>query len=319
MKHDRALAYLAFAIVSFVWGTTYLAIRVAIETLPTFLFAGLRFTAAGVILLALCALRGERIPRAWREWLNVGIIGVLMIGVGNVAVIWSEHHVSSGFAALLVAAAPFWMAILEWLRASGERLSTRKKIGMLIGFAGVVILVWPEVGGNEFNRMFLLGVLALQCGSIAWNIGSIRSKYQPIKAKPLVAAGMQMLTGGLAVTVIGLVRGEAPAFTFSGRTLAAFLYLVFFGSIVAYSAYVYALAHLPTSTVSLYAYINPVVAMFLGWLILDEPLGWNAIVAMLVIFAGVALVQTAKKVPQNVVPLAPPEPQLEPERRRAAR
>jgi drug/metabolite transporter (DMT)-like permease len=294
VKHPRALAYLAFAIVSFVWGTTYLAIRVAIETLPTFLFAGLRFTGAGIVLLALCALRGEKIPRDWRFWREAAIVGFLMVGFGNIAVVWSEHYVSSGFAALLVAAAPFWMAIMERIRGAAQ-LSNRKRLGMLIGFAGVVILVWPHVGGDSFNLMFILGVIAIQIGSIAWNYGSIRSKYRPIDAPPLVSAAMQMLTGGALVTAIGLFRGEAPDFYFTTRTLAAFLYLLVFGSIVAYGAYVYALAHLPTSTVSLYAYINPVVAVFLGWLILSEPLGWNALVAMVVIFSGVALVQTGAK------------------------
>lgn len=320
MKHPKALAYLAFGIVSFVWGTTYLAIRVGIETLPTFLFAGVRFSLAGAVLLAICAMRGEAIPRAWRDWWNMAIVGLCMVGVGNVAVIWAEHHVSSGFAALLVATAPFWMAAMERLRPHGDRVSLRKKIGMTIGFGGVVILVYPFLGGDSFNVMFLLGVLALQLGSIVWNLGSIRSKYYPIKSSPLMSAAMQMLTGGVMVATVGFLRGEASEFEFTTRTLIAFSYLVVFGSIIAYTSYVYALAHLPTSTVSLYAYINPVVAVFLGWLILAEPIGWNALVAMVVIFAGVALVQTA---PKKRVALVPPvsdsEPVVMPERRAMAR
>lgn len=295
MKHEKALAYIAFAVVCVVWGTTYLGIRVAIETLPTFLFAGVRFAAAGAILLAICALRGQAIPRNRRDWSRAGFVGLMTVGIGNIAVVWAERYVPSGFAALLVATSPFWMALMEYARKNQEDLTTRKKIGMLIGFTGVGILVSPALRGGTFSGYFLLGVLVLQLGSIAWNVGSVRSKYYPVKAPPLVAAAMQMLTGGLVVLVIGLVRGEASHFYFTTRTLIAFLYLMIFGSILAYGAYVYALAKLPTSTVSLYAYVNPAVAVFLGWLILDEPMGWNALVAMIVIFAGVALVQTAPR------------------------
>jgi drug/metabolite transporter (DMT)-like permease len=304
-------------VVCIVWGTTYLGIRIVIETLPTFLFAGVRFTAAGLILLAICAFRGDRIPRRGADWGNAAIVGLLLVGVGNIAVVWAERFVPSGIAALLVATSPFWMAILEYLRKNRGELTTRKKIGMLIGFSGVGILVYPALveSRSEFGIYFLLGVLALQVGSIAWNIGSVRSKYHPVDASPLVAAAMQMITGGVAVLIIGLFNGEIGHFYFTTRTLIAFLYLMIFGSIVAYGAYVYALAKLPTSTVSLYAYVNPAVAVFLGWLILDEPLGWNALVAMLVIFAGVALVQTGQK-SATVVEV---EPVVEPRPLRAAR
>lgn len=293
MKKETPLAWAAFVIVCLVWGTTYLAIRVAIETLPTFLFPGIRFTAAGLILMTIRLAMGDRLPRSRGEWLNLALIGGLMIGVGNVAVVWAEHSVTSGFAALLVATAPFWMAAMESLRASGERVNRSKVAGMAVGFSGVVLLVLPELTGSKFDLRFLLGVLALQAGTIAWNFGSIRSKYHPPRTSPLMSAALQMLLGGVMVGVVGLARGEAAVFRFNGRTLAAFLYLMVFGSIVAYGAYVYALAHLKTSTVSLYAYFNPAVAVYLGWLILDEPLGWNAILAMVVILTGMAIVQRA--------------------------
>jgi drug/metabolite transporter (DMT)-like permease len=214
MKHEKALAYLAFAIVCIVWGTTYLGIRIVIETLPTFLFAGVRFTAAGLILLAICALRGEKIPRRLSDWGNVAIVGILLVGVGNVAVVWAERYVPSGFAALLVATSPFWMAILEYMRKNRDELTLRKKIGMLIGFSGVGILVSPALFGSraEFGLYFLLGVLVLQIGSIAWNIGSVRSKYYAIDAPPLVSAAMQMITGGTVVLLIGLVYGDVSRF-----------------------------------------------------------------------------------------------------------
>lgn len=296
MKHERALAYAAFATVCLVWGTTYLAIAVAIETLPTFLFAGSRFTIAGTILLTICLLRGQKLPGRLSDWLNIAFIGVLMIGVANLVVVWAEHYVSSGFAALLVATAPFWMALLELFRKEGERLNRGKVIGMTVGFAGVVILVAPELRiEGTASTMFLIGVIALQIGSIAWNFGSIRSKYHLSRdLPPLLNASLQMLIGGLATAMVGLARGEAAHFAFSTRSLIAYLYLIVFGSIVAYGSYVYALSKLPTSTSSLYAYVNPLVAVFLGWLILDERIGWNALVAMAVIFAGMWQVQRAK-------------------------
>ena len=299
MRGDKALAYFAFITVCVVWGTTYLAIRVAIETLPTFLFAGVRFTIAGAILMAICAMRGERLPSGRREWGNLTLIGFLMVGVGNVAVIFAEHSISSGITALLVATSPFWMASLEAMRKDGERMTRRKLIGMIVGFSGVALLVAPEVASGTFNKAFLLGVIAIQLGAIAWDYGSIRSKYHPVRVSPLVSASAQMLTGGVIVTIIGLALGEAPRFYFNTRTFVAFSYLVIFGSILAYGAYVYALSKLRTSTVSLYAYVNPAIAVVLGWLILDESLGIRAIISMSIILGGVALVQSGKSAPKR--------------------
>lgn len=295
-SESKALAYVAFATVSFVWGTTYLAIAVAIETLPNLLFPGMRFLLGGTILLAIRVLQGGKLPKKLTDWRNLVVVGVLMVGVGNVAVVWAEHHISSGMAALLVATAPLWMAALERMRRTGERLTGRKLVGLLIGFSGVAILVYPELGADELNMFFFLGVLVTQFGTIGWDIGSIISKYHlSIELDPLISASLQMISGGVIVGALGLANGEAAAIHFTSRSLAAFLYLVVFGSVIAYGAYVYALSKLPTSVVSLYAYVNPVVAVYLGWLILDERITPNAIAGMLVIFAGVALVQTKRR------------------------
>lgn len=306
-----AKAWIAFATVCLVWGTTYLAIAIAIETLPTFLFAGVRFTLAGLLLLAMRLAAGDALPRLRDEWLNLALIGVLMIGVGNVAVVYAEHHVASGFTALLVATSPFWMALLETFRKTGERVNLQKAAGMLVGFSGVGLLVAPYLNGN-LTSGFFWGVVVLQLGSIAWNFGSIRSKYHPPKTTALMSAALQMLCGGILVGIIGLARGEAASFSFSLRTFLAFAYLTIFGSIVAYSAYVYALSKLRTSVTSLYAFINPAVAVFLGWLILREPFGWRELIAMLVIFGGVALVQTAPgQRPTDTEATAPMAPDLD--------
>ncbi|MEA2491940.1 MAG: hypothetical protein QOH21_3732 [Acidobacteriota bacterium] len=293
MKHEKTLAYVAFAIVCTVWGTTYLGIAIAIETVPPLLLTAIRFTIAGIVMLGIAKLRGEAIPRDLRTLGGLALVGFLMVGVGNLAVVWAEQYVPSGMAALLVATAPFWMALIETFRKSGERVSLRAGVGMLIGFVGVALLVTPKGSGTAWSTSLLLGALVVQIGSLGWQLGSAHGKYR-LKHVPLLSsAALQMLSGGLIVLVVGLAIGEAPRLHFTPRTLIATAYLTIFGSVIAYSAYVFALAHMRTTHSSLYAYVNPVVAVFLGWLILGEPLTWLALVAMFIILAGVALVQTA--------------------------
>ncbi len=294
MRGEKTLAWVAFAIVCVVWGTTYLAIRIAIETIPPLLMTGARFTIGGAVILAFARFRGEAIPRDLRTLANLAFVGFLMVGIGNLAVVWAEQWVPSGMAALLVATAPFWMAMLQLMRRNGERLDVRGGLGITAGFLGVALLVTPGSAGVSFGPQFIVGALAIQLGAIAWQIGSLRSKYS-LKDVPLLSsAALQMLFGGAIVLVAGAIIGEVPRLHFNPRTLGAFLYLTIAGSIIAYSAYVYALAHLPTTQTSLHAYINPVVAVILGWLILSESMSWMTVVAMCVILAGVALVQTAK-------------------------
>ena len=293
MKNDRALAYGAFAIVCIVWGTTYLGIRIAVETMTPLLLTGFRFTVAGAVLLTVSRLRGDVFPTDRRTLANLALIGFLMVGVGNLAVVWAEQWVPSGMAALLVASSPFWNAILELIRKQGERLDLRRGIGMLIGFIGVALLVTPRGAAGSFDVHFILGALAIQLGAICWQAGTMRAKYTVAGVPPLMSAGVQMLFGGIIVTTIGFAIGEAPHFHVTPRTFAALAYLTLFGSVIAYTAYVFALAKIRTTNMSLYAYINPVVAVLLGWLILDERLTWVSITAMVVILGGVALVQTA--------------------------
>jgi drug/metabolite transporter (DMT)-like permease len=301
MKHDRAWAYAAFATVCVVWGTTYLGIAIALETVPPLLLTGSRFVIAGLVMLGIAKIRGQRIPVDFRTLANLALIGFLLVAVGNLAVVWAELWVPSGLAALLVATAPFWMAIIERFRRSGERVSLQSGIGMALGFAGVVLLVSPGISG-KWSINFLLGALAIQVGGICWQLGSAHGKYNLAHVPPMASAALQMLFGGTIVTIAGFAIGEASRFSLTPRTFAALAYLTIFGSIIAYSAYVFALANLRTTVTSLYAYVNPVVAVFLGWLVLSEPLTGKAIMAMIVILAGVALVQTAgwKKKPAAV-------------------
>jgi drug/metabolite transporter (DMT)-like permease len=293
MKHERTVAYGAFAIVCIVWGTTYLGIAIALETIPPLLLTGSRFVVAGLIMLAIARLRGESVPRDKKTLANLALVGFLMVGMGNLAVVWAEQWVPSGLAALLVATAPFWMAIIELFRKSGERVSLQSGLGMFLGFIGVALLVTPRGAGGAFGVGFLLGALAIQVGGLCWQLGSAHGKYN-LKHVPLLSSSaLQMFFGGAIVTVVGFAAGEGPRFALTPRTFGALAYLTIFGSVIAYSAYVFALAHMRTTHTSLYAYVNPVVAVFLGWLILSEPLTAISVVAMVVILAGVALVQTA--------------------------
>jgi drug/metabolite transporter (DMT)-like permease len=299
MKSDRALAYAAFATVCFVWGTTYLAIRVAIETIPPLLLTGIRFTVAGLFLWAIAAMRGERLPRQPRLYLHAVIVGVLLICIGNFAVVWAEQWVPSGMAALLVATAPFWAALIEFVRGH-EKVGLQRGAGMLLGFMGVALLVTPRGAGGSFDVHFLIGALAIQVGCLAWQYGSIHGKHELKSLSPLMSSTLQMLSAGIILDVAGVAAGELPRFLVNGRTLFALIYLTIFGSIIAYSAYVYALSKLRATNVALYAYVNPVVAVILGWMILNEQLTATSIIAMCVILGGVALVQTARMAPEAV-------------------
>jgi drug/metabolite transporter (DMT)-like permease len=292
MKRDRALAYIAFAIVCIVWGTTYLAIRVAVRTIPPFLMTGTRFIVAGALLWVFARLKGETLPRGRRTFREILFVGLLMVGIGNLSVAGAEQWVPSGIAALLVATAPFWAALMERMRPNGERIDVRRGIGMLIGFVGVALLVTPGGAGGAFDLHFLLGALMIQMGSIAWQYGTVRGKYNLKDVPPFISSALQMLAGGIAVMIVGLLIGETKRLTLTTQGLVSLAYLSIFGSLVAYTAYVYALKKVPVTKMSMYAYINPLVAVVLGWLILNERLTWISIAAMAIILGGVALVQS---------------------------
>jgi drug/metabolite transporter (DMT)-like permease len=288
-------AYGAWAAVCFFWGTTYLAIRVGLESFPPTLFAGLRFIVAGVVLFfVMSRQRNARLPIG-REWFDLGVVGLMLLGVGNGAVVWAEQWVSSGMAALLVATSPFWAAVLARIEGDGERVGLRGLMGMAVGFGGLAMLVGPQLFGAELNGKYLLGILIIQVGCFFWQAGSVYAKRRPTGVSPLMASSVQMLWAGLILTLAGTLIGEWGAMRFSGRSAGALLYLVVFGSIVAYSAYMYAIQKLPLPLVSTYSYVNPIVALVLGWLVLSEPLGWREGGAALVILLGVALVKTSPK------------------------
>ena len=293
MRGDSAtrLAYAAWLAVCLIWGTTYLAIRVALETIPPASVGAIRFIIAGVVLALLLKARGVPLP-APRQWRGLAIVGVLLIAVGNGMVVVAEQWVPSGFAAVVIATTPFWMAGMEALIPGGERFSRQTLLGMSIGFAGILLLLWPDLtAGGSLGRQFLLGLLALQLAEIGWAGGTAYSKRHAREENALAAAAVQMICGGLAMLLAVVVNREWTTLHFSVRSGAAELYLIVVGSLVAFPAYIYALKHLPVSTVSLYAYVNPVIAVLLGALLLDEPFGLRVVIASALVLIGVSVVR----------------------------
>ena len=280
--------------VCLVWGTTYLGIRIALETIPPFLMGGIRYVIAGAVLILVLRLRGERMPAAGGLRALV-VLGVLLLGFGNGGVVWAEQTVPSGLTAVLVAMSPFWMVGLDALTRHGEPITGRRAAGLIIGFSGIVLLVWPEIHVGDSGRAFLGGVVAAQLACIGWALGSTYSRRRGHTAardeNVLVTAGFEMLFGGLSLLAAGLLRGELASLTFNVRTASALAYLIVFGAIAGFAAYAYALKHLPIATVSLYAYVNPVIAVALGTLVLQEPFNARLGTASAIVLAGMALVR----------------------------
>jgi len=279
---------LAFAAVYLVWGSTYLAIRVVVETLPPFLTAGVRFTVAGGLLFLFLLSRGFARPSP-AQWRHAVVTGALLLVAGNGLVMWAERSIPSGLTALLIAITPVWFALLDWLRPHGSRPQFKTIIGIIIGFIGVVLLVNGR-GMATFNANHWWGVLALIGAGIAWASGSLYSKYTPNAASPWMNAAAQMICGGAGLLLMGLLVGE-PFRTdwsrISGRSLWALAYLIVFGAWIGFSAYVWLLKATTPARVSTYAYVNPVIAVFLGWALLDERVTANMLWGALIVLAGV--------------------------------
>lgn len=294
-----ALVLAAFAAVYLLWGSTYLAIIFALKTMPPLLMAGARFLLAGGILYGVMRLRGEPAP-ARRHWRTTAIIGALLLMCGNGGVTLAERTVPSGVAALLVAMVPMWMVLLEWLRPGGTRPTGRTLLGLLVGFAGIVVLVGPGALGSDGVDLSGAGLVML--GSLAWAGGSIYSRGADLPKSALLATGMEMLWGGLWLTLAGVLTGElgrVDPSAFSTESILAYLYLVVFGSLVGFSAYIWLLGVSTPARVSTYAYVNPVVAVLLGWWFLDEPLTARVLGAAAIIVLAVAVITTGKRPPAD--------------------
>ena len=280
-----------------IWGTTYLGIRIALETLPPLLMAAMRWIAAGGVLTLALALRGERLPHR-REWPAITLLGVLLLGFGNGAVVWAEQTVPSGLTAVLVAMSPFWMVGVDALMSGGEPLTMRRIAGLLIGFGGIVLLVWPELRAGGAGHAFLGGVIATQVACAGWAIGSSyarrRGRGYAREENVLATAALEMLFGGVVLLAVALALGEASHVVFAPRSTSALVYLIVVGAIGGFSAYAYALKHLPVATVSLYAYVNPIIAVILGSLVLQEPFTPRIALAAAIVLFGSFLVKTSR-------------------------
>jgi drug/metabolite transporter (DMT)-like permease len=288
-RHPLLRPYLALAAVCFFWGTTYLGIRMSLETFPPLTLVCVRYVLSGALMLAFAAARGIYLPRRG-ELAAACVSGVLTLGIGNGALVFSEVLIPSGMAGLIITISPFWMVGAEALLPGGERLHVPAIGGMVVGLAGAGLLFAPDVPAHGIDRNVLHGFLLLQLGMAGWSFGSIYQRRKAGKAHPVIAGAVQQLAAGLVLAPFALAIRQQPMH-WNARGVTAILYLVFFGSIVGYSAYVYAMDRLPVAVVSIYPYVNAVVAVALGWLFYREPFGMRESAAMVVIFAGVALVK----------------------------
>jgi len=254
---ERRLAYFAWIAVCLIWGTTYLGIRVTLETIPPWLMSGMRWIIAGTTLGGYLVARDERLPSR-AAWRGIVYLGVTLLVLGNGGVVWAEQYVPSGLAAVTVAASPFWMAGVEAFRPDGEKLTLRTMAGLVVGFCGILLLVWPElISGTASGRGFLAGMIALQIACLGWSVGSSYSRRHARTENIFMITAAQMLAGGVMMLALGLLQGEWRALHFSARSAAALTYLSTIGALGGFVAYTYALRHLSVSLVSLYAYINP--------------------------------------------------------------
>jgi len=294
-RHPHFQAYLALAAVCLFWGTTYLGIRIAIESMEPAVLMCLRYTISGIILLAVAYFSKAHLPSGRELWYTA-LFGVIIIGGGTGCLVFAEQWVPSGLAAVFITLSPFWMIGIDALIPGGERLHGPTIVAMLVGLAGTTLLVAPEILREGFGGPLVRGFVLLQLGCFAWCLGSILQRRHQTTVHPVVSGAVQQLATGIAFAVPVLFAKPHPS-AWTGRSIGAVAYLVVFGSIVGYSAYIIALERLPVSVVSIYNYVNPVIAVFLGSLFFREHIGLQEVIAMLVIFFGVALVKRYSRPP----------------------
>jgi drug/metabolite transporter (DMT)-like permease len=289
----KGKALIAYLVVCVFWGSTYLAIKIGVTELPPFLFGGLRFFVAGLILLALARALGDPLPQK-SDWRTLAIVGLLLLAGGNAFVVWSEQYVGSGIASIFVVTVAMWTALFDALIPGGSsELNWRVVAGLALGFLGTLLLVGATPA--EILAADKRGPIALTIASASWSLGTVYAKRHPTKASPYMGAAFQMIVGGATVALIGTMLGEWAAWNLTPRGVGAIAYLVVFGSILGYSAYSYALRHASATIVGTYAYVNPVIAVLLGWLLLHEPVGSRTFIAMAMILVAVVWIQFSHK------------------------
>jgi drug/metabolite transporter (DMT)-like permease len=286
----RGRALIAYLLVCLVWGSTYLFIRIGVADLPPFLFAGVRFLVAGLLLGGAMLALGDKLPWNSRDWTTLAITGVLFLMGANATVVWAEQTVPSGPASVYVAAVLLWTAFFDSIVPGGKtRFTWRLALGLLLGFAGICLLAGVRPG--ELLRDDLAGPIALIFASASWASGSVLWKRRPTGTSPYVSAAVQMTIGGGLIVLLGLALGEGPRWHLTPKGAGALIYLILIGSIVGYTAFGYALRHASATVIGTYAYVNPVVAVILGWLVLDEQVTARMLIAMAMILGAVLWIQ----------------------------
>jgi drug/metabolite transporter (DMT)-like permease len=291
---SRFMLALNFGLVYLFWGSTYLGIDIAVEHIPPALMCGLRFTTAGVIMLLYCLLRGETLRYSARELLQMAIVGILLLMGGNLTLSFAELYIPSGLAALLLAITPLWFLVLDSMLIGHHRVSGRGLAGLALGFSGTIILIWPQLTSTGgLGNKELWWSIALIGGSLSWALGSVLAKKWQSGPPTVAVTAWQVFFAGLANLTFALLKRDFGHATWTPRGIAAVGYLVIGGSLIGYTAYIYILAHAPTAKVSTYAYVNPVVAVFLGWLVLHEKIDAYILAGSMIVIASVVLVTGA--------------------------
>ena len=297
LRHSHRIAYLALAAVCLFWGTTYLGIRIALETLPPAYLIGIRYLISGTILLLAARLAGIAIPRGRELWLTA-LCGVIGIGTGSGLLAVAELYIPSGSAALFYTTAPFWMVGMDAFLPSGKRPLGATLGGLLIGMSGVAYMIYPAAMQEGMSGKTWPGFLLIQCSAASWTLGSLLQKRVHSNAPPFLSGAVQQLAAGAACSLLALRVEKMPPVVGTRATLAI-AYLVVFGSIVGYSAFIYVVKNLPVAIVSIYYFVNPVVAVLLGWLVFREPFRLRSAVAMLIVFAGIGIVRWSESAKRN--------------------
>lgn len=295
-RQHRFAVILAFGLVYIFWGSTYLGIDIAVEHIPPALMCGVRFLIAGVLMVAYCGLTGRNIRYGPRRLGQMAVVGILLLMGGNLTLSYAELHVPSGLAALIIAVTPLWFLVLDTLLLGDHHISVRGKIGLALGIAGLIVLLWPNLTATgSLGRAQLWSSISLIFGSFSWALGSVLAKrWKSAEVDPFSAMGWQMTAAGLGNMLFAIAVGDFSRVVWTPRGIGAVAYLVVCGSWIGYTAYIWLLGHVPTSKVSTYAYVNPVVAVFLGWLILREPVNSYIVMGSAIVVASVVLVTSAK-------------------------
>jgi drug/metabolite transporter (DMT)-like permease len=294
-KPARLLIVLAFLSVYFCWSATYTAMSVGVALLPATVLAGVRMLIGAAIMLAFCALRGRRIFFAGKIMWRLMLLGVMLLFGGNIALVWSEKYLSSGLAALIVAVVPLYVVLIEMLRPNGDRLRKQGYLGLTLGFCALAVLLWPSLrNGLSGHPMQIIAICGILIGAFSWASGSVLSRHMNLPVDPLVAAGWEMFAAGVTNVFFATVFWQWPHAVWNWRSVTSVSYLILFGSLLGFSCYIWLIAHVPVAKVATYAYVNPMLAVLLGVLVLHEKLAPTECFGMIAIVISVALVTSSK-------------------------